>query len=184
MMHGDKSMKDAYRTIGINRTDFFGFVQIRPYMPEGARGIEWVAFASNPFNAMVPFYTNVDETPSYMNSTTKDVSTDSFYWTSKMIGVLADASYKKNANNIERYQISVGSKAHEILNRYDKKIKNKEYKDLKELLTKANEEMSEMIKKESNKTLKAVLLESVNNMKNSYGRSDNWEQKIIRNNKK
>lgn len=173
MMHGDKSMKDAYRTIGINRTDFFGFVQIRPYMPEGARGIEWVAFASNPFNAMVPFYTNVDETPSYMNSTTKDVSTDSFYWTSKMIGVLADASYKKNANNIERYQISVGSKAHEILNRYDKKIKNKEYKDLKELLTKANEEMSEMIKKESNKTLKAVLLESVNNMKNSYGRSDN-----------
>lgn len=173
MMHGDKSMKDAYRTIGINRTDFFGFVQIRPYMPEGARGIEWVAFASNPFNAMVPFYTNVDKTPSYMNSTTKDVSTDSFYWTSKMIGVIADASYKKNANNIERYQISVGSKAHEILNRYDKKIKNKDYKDLKELLTKANEEIGEMIKKESNKTLKAVLLESVNNMKNSYGRSDN-----------
>ena len=54
-----------------------------------------------------------------------------------------------------------------------KKIKNKEYKDLKELLTKANEEIGEMIKKESNKTLKAVLLESVNNMKNSYGRSDN-----------
>lgn len=172
ILHGDKSMKDKYRTIGINRTDFFGFVQIRPYMIEGARAIEWVSFASNPFNAMVPFYTNVNKTPSYMNATTDTVSTDSFYWTSKLIGVLADASYALNSNNIERYQISVLSKAHEILNIYDKKIKNHEYDDLTTLLEEANEKMSEMVRKESLSTLKDVLLTSADNMKNAYGRSD------------
>ena len=77
---------------------------MRPYGEEDSRVIEWVAFASNAFNVMVPFYANVDTTPEYLANTTADVSTDNFYWNSRMIAAIADASYSKSLFHIERYQ--------------------------------------------------------------------------------
>ena len=34
-------------------------IQMRPDQPEDSRVLEWIAFASNAFNVMVPFYANV-----------------------------------------------------------------------------------------------------------------------------
>ena len=59
--YGDKSMNGAYRSIGINRNDFMSLIQMRPDQPEDSRAIEWVAFASNAFNVMAPFYADIDE---------------------------------------------------------------------------------------------------------------------------
>ena len=39
---------------------------------------------------MVPFYAQVEETPEYVANTTAEVSTDNFYWVSRMIGAMAD----------------------------------------------------------------------------------------------
>lgn len=36
-------------------------------------------------------FTNVEEAPAYLATTGEAVSTDSFYWTSRLIAVLADA---------------------------------------------------------------------------------------------
>lgn len=81
--------------------------------------MEWLAFASNAFNTMVPFYANVDMTPEYLSNTTGDVSTDNFYWASRLLAAMADASYAKSVFHIERYTLSVGSKANGIINTYD-----------------------------------------------------------------
>lgn len=170
--YGDPSMRGAYRSIGINRNDFLGFVQIRPYMPAGSRAIEWLAFASNAFNAMVPFFINVDRTPAYLNSTTGDVSTESFYWTSRLIAALTDANYKGNINWIERYNESVSAKSHEILNRADAKIQKDPALIRKDFFERVNQEVADMIQKEATQTLNHVLYESSNSMKNSYARSD------------
>ena len=179
LTYGDKSMAGAYRSIGINRNDFLGFVQIRPYMPNSAKAIVWLAFASNAFNAMVPFYTNVDSTPNYLNSTTGTVSTDSFYWTSRLIAAMADASYKTSLNLIERYQLAVQSKAHEILGRTDRALNTPAPSGRRpgkaaaaKLCTKAKEEMADMLRKETDDTLKKVLNACSNAMKNQYARSD------------
>ena len=102
--YGDKSMNGAYRSIGINRNDFMSLIQMRPDQPEDSRAIEWVAFASNAFNVMAPFYADIDETPEYFANTTGEVSTENFYWSSRMIAAMADASYKKSIFHIERYQ--------------------------------------------------------------------------------
>ena len=57
--YGDKSWKGAYRSIGVNRTDFLSVIQMRPDH-KGDNGIlQWIAFASNAFNVLVPFYTDV-----------------------------------------------------------------------------------------------------------------------------
>ena len=76
---------------------------------------EMLAFASNAFNTLVPFYAAVDETPEYLANTTKEVSTENFYWSARMIAAMADASFAKSAIHIERYQNAVEAKGHALL---------------------------------------------------------------------
>ena len=135
--------------------------------------MEWVAFASNAFNVLVPFYADVLTTPEYLSNTTGEVSTDNFYWGSRMIAAMADASYKKSIFHIERYKEKVMSRGHEIIGRYDALLAQERDADKRmELKTAANEEVAAMVKKETLATLDRVLYELSNQMKNAYSRSD------------
>ncbi len=170
--YGSDEMKGAYRSIGVNRTDVMICIQIRPYM-ENAPAIEWFSFGSNAFNAIVPMYTVIDDTPEYFKFTTDKVSTDSFYWNNRLIAALADASFARSQNLIERYQLSVQSKARAILAKYDDEIVSADNKaKLTDLCMKANNEIADMVREETAKTLDKVLYEASNIMKNSYSRSD------------
>lgn len=177
--YGDKSLRGAYRSIGVNRTDFMSAIQIRPYADEDSSAIQWLAFASNAFNVMVPFYTNVDEVPEYLANTSSEVSTDNFYWTSRMIAAMADASYAKSVFHIERYDEKVMSKAHEIIYRYDdllradRDVQTDAVSKLgQKLRQQANRETADMVRQAASDTLGKVLYELSNQMKNSYSRSD------------
>lgn len=171
--YGDKSMSGAFRSIGINRNDFMSLIQMRPDCEADYSVIQWIAFASNAFNVMVPFYAAVETTPEYFANTTKEVSTDSFYWCSRMIAAMADASYKNSLIHVERYQEKVMSLAHEMLNKYDALIEKKLDPETRQNLRhEANQKMEELIKKETTDTLDKVLYELSNQMKNSYARSD------------
>lgn len=173
LAYGDKSMSGAYRSIGVNRTDFMSIIQMRPEAAEDNRAIEWVAYASNAFNVAAPFYTDVDRVPEYLSNTTGEVSTDNFYWASRMVAAMADGSYKKSIFHIERYQERVMSKAHELIYRYDALLeKEGDAAARKALREEANDKMAEMLKKETSNTLGKVLFELSNQMKNAYSRSD------------
>lgn len=171
--YGESNMHGAYRSIGINRNDFMSLIQINDNRPDDIKAIQWLAFASNAFNVMVPFYADIETTPDYLSNTTGDVSTDNFYWSSRMIAAMADASYKKSVFHIERYQEHVLSKGHEIINRYDDMIQNEADTD-KHLALKheANLAVTDMLKAATSDTLGKVLYELSNEMKNAYSRSD------------
>ena len=115
----------------------------------------------------------VDETPEYLSNTTGDASTENFYWASRMIAAMTDASYGRSVFHAERYQESVMAKSHQILNRYDALL-NRETDPAKrqEIRQRANEEVASMLKKEATDTLNKVLYELSNQMKNAYSRSD------------
>ena len=171
--YGESNMRGAYRSIGINRNDFMSLIQINDNRPDDIKAIQWLAFASNAFNVMVPFYADIETTPDYLSNTTGEVSTDNFYWSSRMIAAMADASYKKSVFHIERYQEHVLSKGHEIINRYDDMIQNEADAD-KHLALKheANLAVADMLKAATSDTLGKVLYELSNEMKNAYSRSD------------
>lgn len=171
--YGESNMRGAYRSIGINRNDFMSLIQINDNRPDDIKAIQWLAFASNAFNVMVPFYADIETTPDYLSNTTGEVSTDNFYWSSRMIAAMADASYKKSIFHIERYQEHVLSKGHEIINRYDDMIQNEADTD-KHLALKheANLAVADMLKAATSDTLGKVLYELSNEMKNAYSRSD------------
>ena len=63
-----------FRPIGINRQSQLAVMQIRPYRPQSDRAIQWIAYGSNPFNTLVPFFPNVDTTPAYLEDTTTRVT--------------------------------------------------------------------------------------------------------------
>ena len=171
--HGDGSLRGAFRPIGINRNNFLSLVQIRPYLAEEIRTVEWVAFGSNVFNAFVPFYTNIDKTPEYLACTSGTVTTESFYWANRILGALADAHFGVCIPLIERYQMAVGRQGYEILNRYDRLYMKTENR-MKEIsdLEKANQEIADMLKKETQTVLDKVLYETSNRMKNAFSRAD------------
>ncbi len=171
--HGETEWRGSFRPIGVNRTNFAGLVQIRPYMPNAIKAVEWICFGSNVFNAIVPFYVNIDDTPQYMQTPEK-VSTDSFYWANRLIGAMADTSFSQSASHIERYQLLVQTLGHKIIKTYDAEIKGKKlsYKKATAKCEKANSEIEAMIKEQTDKLLAKVLHESSCIMKNGFARSD------------
>ena len=167
--YGDKTMCGAYRSIGINRNDDMALIQMRP----DAEPVQWLAFASNASNVLAPFYADIDTTPGYLSGITGTVSTENFYWMSRMIAAMADASYSKSVFHIERYQERVRSKGHEYINQYDELLsKESDAEKRMQLRQEANEKIADMVKKETQDTLNKVLYELSNQMKNAYSRSD------------
>lgn len=116
---GTDETRRRYRPIGINRTGQMGLLQIRPYEPEANRSVMWLQYGSGPFTTLTPFYTNVRDTPAYLRDTGAEVSTDSFYWTSRIIAALADPHYVSNSNAIEHYRENVMSRGHAHIARVD-----------------------------------------------------------------
>ena len=175
--YGEKSMKGAFRSIGVNRNDFLSVIEMRPEQADITENtgsiIQWVAFASNAFNVLVPFYGEVETTPEYLSNTTGEVSTDNFYWASRMIAAMADASYHSSLFHIERYQMHVMAKGRELLHQYDALLAaEKETAKRQQLMQQANEKIAEMLRKETQDTLDKVLFELSSQMKNAYSRSD------------
>ncbi len=169
-LNHDTGMRGKYRSIGINRTGVTSVCQIRPDMPAPIRGVEWICFASTTFDALLPVYTNVDRMPDYLSKVTLDCSTENFYWTSALIGALADHSYHQCVQFIDRYQAAVMTRGRRILNEYDRKMTESGNFDLSR---EANEALAKMAKEESTKVLGKVLRAASETMKNGFNRADN-----------
>ncbi len=172
--NAEKGVSAPFRPIGISRNNFLGLVQIRPYMPEPIKAVEWIAFGSNVYNAFVPCYINIDKAPRYFENTSADITTDNFYWTNRIIGAMADPHFDKCSSHIERYQIAVQTKASEIIKNYDAKFiaENPTGKDIESHCEKANAEIEQLVKTQTKDLLGKVLYEASLQMKNGFARSD------------
>ena len=167
--HGDLSNKGKYRPIGINRNDFVTLTHIRPYVPDEIKSLEWIAVSSCAYDVFIPQYARVDDSPKYLKDVTTDVSTENFYWQSRLIAALADPHYNEAMVWIDRYQNKMAAKGHELINLYDKKYL--EEKDRK-ILENANEDICKIFKKETTDVLGKVLHIASLKMKNAYSRPD------------
>ena len=170
LKYGDLSEKGKYRPIGVNRTNFCTITHIRNYMKDKLKAVEWIGVSSGAFNVFIPQYSRVNDTPDYLKKVSDDVSTDSFYWSSRLIAALSDPYYDHAIVWVERYQNLMEAKGHEFINKYDKLFLegNKDEKFLEE----ANNYIADYFKEETTKCLGKVLYVASNGMKNRYARSD------------
>ncbi len=169
-----KSTRGKYRPIGINRNSELAAIQLRGWAPKAVQAIQWMAYGSNTFNALVPFYANVNTTPAYLNNTGAIATSESFYWANRLIAALCDPHFNTCSNHIEHYQEAVGSFGWRLINEIDRKVVREgiSYQDAAKLLEDANEKMSARLKKETDKTLTQVLYTASLDMKNGFAMSD------------
>ncbi|TCD54524.1 C69 family dipeptidase [Alloscardovia theropitheci] len=184
--NGTEATRGQFRTVGINRNCDLCAIQIRPYVPEASKAIQWTAFGSNPFNTFVPIFTNVDTIPAYLTGTTEVVDTaHNFYWANRVIGALADARFHDNQAHIERYAQKTGAAGVATVIDTDKKIaafakaegeesvNTTEDKRVRTILETANQAVCDMVQRETNDVLSKVLYTTSMSMKNAFSMSDN-----------
>ncbi len=166
----DNPKKGIYRPIGISRTGVMAILEIRDYVPNEIKDLEWISFGSNAFNSSLPLYANVSKMPNYVSDVKLDCDSNNFYWSNRLIGALADSNYGTSIQLIERYQAAIMNEGMKIINEYDKKFIDTKNLDL---LNEANNKLCEMAKRVTTETLNKVLLNASAHMKNGYSRSDN-----------
>ena len=166
----DTGCRGMYRSIGINRTGVTSICQIRPDMPDALKGIEWITFGSTTFGAALPLYSHVSRIPDYLSKVTLDTSTENLYWSSRLIGALADSCYASALQNIERYELAVAAKGRQLILEYDRKMAASGDFSLTE---EANEKLTAMVREETVSVLNKVLQAASEKMKNGYNLADN-----------
>ena len=197
---GDERTRHMYRPIGINRQSQLAVLQLRPYRPQAYRAIQWMAYGSNPFNTLVPFYANVDVTPAYLADTTTRVTSENFYWENRIIAALCDGAFADTANAVERYQEKTGAMGHRMVAATDEQASRLGFDaaefdadnadgdvepmdpdaivsavrngEVREVLAAANQTMADQLKEETDKLLDSVLYTRSMAMKNGFHMSD------------
>ena len=168
--HGDPSLRGKYRPIGVNRNNFAALTQLRPYAPKEIMAIQWIAMGSNVFNAFLPFYANVEDTPAYLRDTNGTVSTENFYWANRLVGALADAQYAMCSSHIERYQNKVHVEGHRITGEFDRAFDPATMGSAE--IGACNQKIADMAREATDALLDKVLYEASMKMKNGFSRSD------------
>ena len=170
---GTPEQAHRYRPIGINRNSQLAVLQIRPYAPAACRCVQWMAYGSNAFNTLVPFYGLVSDTPAYLRDTTDTVTSENFYWANRLIAAIADPHFGDNINAIDNYREVTMAYGHQVLRECDAAVAGlAEGADVTELLEAANERVAERLREETDKLLGKVLYTSSMKMRNGFSLSD------------
>ena len=169
-IHRDTGKRGMYRSIGINRTGVASVCQIRSGVPDAVKGLEWICFGPTTFDALLPVYPNAPKMPAYLSGVTEDVSTENFYWASRLLAVLADPHFAATAQPMERYQNAVITRGRQIVLDYDRRMA--ETGDFS-LTAEANDALCKMARQETQKALNQLVLIASEKMKNGYDRADN-----------
>lgn len=181
-LQGTAESRSRFREIGINRTSECSILQIRPYAPKAARGVQWVAFGSGPFNTAIALFSNVRKVPAYLDTPMR-VTTDSFYWTDRLVAGLADPEFFDNMEAISGYQQQTLADGYASLSSTDAALarlaseKGANLDDMDDstvidALEAANQQLTDKVKAGNDALLSSVLFTRSLKMKNAFGASD------------
>lgn len=170
-LQGTDESRHRFRDIGINRTCECSVLTIRPYAPEKAKAVQWVAFGSGPFNTAIAMFTNVNAIPDYL-ATGMEVSTDKFYWVNRMVAALADPEFFANFESISAYQQQTMADGYAAIHEMDKKLVGMSDEEAEKTLEQSNERLVAKVKAANSDLLGEVLFERSLHMKNAFGASD------------
>lgn len=167
--HGPVNERQKYRPIALNRNLEIHMLQIRNHVPDSIAGVHWLAFGPNTFNAVVPFYANIDDTPAPYKNTTGDFDLQNMYWLTHTIAVLGDQNYQRYEMMEEAFEQTVVAVCRQLQEQMDAKAADIEDQSLLSAeLTKTNEKMAQISLNESTKLLGKMVKEAFKNEKLQY----------------
>lgn len=170
-LQGTDESRHRFRDIGINRTCECSILTVRPYAPEAAKAVQWVAFGSGPFNTAIAMFTNVEKVPDYL-ATGLEVTTDKFYWVNRLVAALADPEFFANFESISAYQQQTMADGYAAIHEMDAKLEGVSGEEAMRQLEQSNERLVQKVKAANSDLLNTVLFERSLHMKNAFGASD------------
>lgn len=141
---GTKEQQKTFRPIAINRNFETHILQIRNDVNPEYAGIQWLAFGPNTFNSMVPFYTNVTDTPASFQTTPK-FNLSKIFWLNKLTAQLGDTNYRVYSELEDAFEQKSLAQCHQIQYKTDQAAKNLHERDLQHKLEAANQEMANTV---------------------------------------
>ncbi|MCE5037884.1 C69 family dipeptidase [Staphylococcus auricularis] len=151
----DSEGQGKYRPIGINRNQEVHVLQIRNDVSDAVAGIHWLAFGPNTFNALVPFYANVNDTPAAFKDTTTTYSPNHAYWLSRTLSTISDANYSSYLDIRDHYEDDVTSQCLRVQMDTDDQIDKQT--DVEKYLEQQNQQMADIYMKRSTEALGALV---------------------------
>lgn len=140
--HGDTSDRKKFRPIGINRNHNVHVLQVRNNVPASIAGVQWIAFGANTFNTIVPFYTNVNDTPACYRDATDTFDPTNMYWLSATTALLGDTNYEFYMDMRDNYTLEAMSSYHAVQHEVDSVMHGDA--DVTGLLFEANERLAKI----------------------------------------
>lgn len=152
---GTDEEKELFRPIGINRNQELHILQIRNDVPAEIAGIHWLAFGPNTFNAVVPFYSNVKDTPKNYKNTTGETDPTNIYWLGNIMALMGDADFPlyEDEENIFEQNTVAGCRNLQI--KADQEVANQT--DKQAYLEDINNQMADLYQKNANRLLGRML---------------------------
>ncbi|KZL35886.1 C69 family dipeptidase [Secundilactobacillus collinoides] len=152
---GSEADKKKFRPIGINRNQELHILQIRNDVPAEIAGIHWLAFGPNTFNAVIPFYANINDTPEAYKNTTSNCDPANMYWLSNILALLGDSNFALYEDQENLFEENTVADCRNIQIKADKEAADES--DVTAYLTDVNAKMADVAKKYANTLLGQIL---------------------------
>lgn len=138
---GSEDDKKRYRAIGLNRNQEVHVLEIRNNVPAEIAAVQWLAFGPNTFNALLPFYTNINDTPLQFRDTPVTFDFNYVYWISRATALLGDSNFLAYNNFAEDFEQKIMSEGRFAQAATDKNYAEND--DVADYLTKANKALAD-----------------------------------------
>ncbi|WP_125568612.1 C69 family dipeptidase [Companilactobacillus insicii] len=167
--NGSEADKKLFRPIGINRNHNVHILQVRNNVPAEIAGVQWIAYGANTFNTVVPFYTNINDTPAPYKDATGTFDLNNMYWLSTTTALLGDTDYDLYVDMRNDYELDAMSAYRKIQNETDAAISSK---DITNTLEEANSKLADTALKLQTKLLGDMVIMGSEHMKLRYNLND------------
>lgn len=137
------AQRHQFRPIGIQRNQELHVLQIRNDVPEKIAGICWIAYGPNPYNAIAPFYANVNDTPATYRDTAETFDITKMYWLTHTIATIGDDHHRRYNMTIEEMQRSTVASGRHILLETDPVATKLDGEELQKKLGEANQQIAD-----------------------------------------
>lgn len=165
---GTPAEKKRFRPIGINRNFETHVLQIRNDVPAGLAGVQWLGFGPNTFNAMVPFYTNITDTPASFRDTGAKFNLHSIFWLNKLMSQLGDTNFKLYGELEDAFEQKTVAGCYQIQHATDQEAQALQGAALQAALTTANQKMADLTFANTVELLGAMVDEGHSHMQLKY----------------
>lgn len=138
----NEEKRTKYRPIGLSRTQNSHILQIRNNVPSEIAGIMWLCIGFPTFSPHIPFYTNIEDTPTSYKNTTKTFDLQYAYWFYRAMSMLVEAHYAEFLQANIDYLSECQQFCRAFLAETDELTKKYEDLTIASLLTKRNDFLS------------------------------------------